>query len=37
MNGTPTLFLNGRVISGLEDVPYEQLKQIAEFEAKQAR
>lgn len=37
VNGTPTLFINGRMLSGIEDVPYEQLKQVAEFEAKQTR
>lgn len=36
VNGTPTLFVNGRVISTLNSMPYEQLKAIVEFEAQMA-
>jgi protein-disulfide isomerase len=33
VTGTPTLFINGRKISTLNSMPYEQLKAIVEFEA----
>ena len=33
--GTPTVFINGRKVRGVADFPYEQLKKLVEFEAKQ--
>ncbi|HYX70973.1 MAG TPA: thioredoxin domain-containing protein [Terriglobales bacterium] len=36
VTGTPTLFINGRKISTLNSMPYEQLKAIVEFEAQMA-
>jgi protein-disulfide isomerase len=35
VNSTPTVFLNGRKITNVRDVPFDQLKAIAEFEKKQ--
>lgn len=37
VNSTPTLFINGRKISAIADIPYEQLKAMVEFEAAEAR
>ena len=37
ITGTPTLFLNGRRISSLGQVPYETLKRLVEFEAAEAQ
>lgn len=34
VNATPTLFLNGRRIASLEQVPYDVLKKLVEFAAK---
>jgi len=34
VNSTPTLFLNGRKIGSLEQVPYDVLKKLVEFAAK---
>lgn len=31
VNGTPTVFLNGRKISGITSLPYETLKDVAKF------
>jgi protein-disulfide isomerase len=36
VTGTPTLYINGRRISNVTGVPYEVLKQLVEFSAKQA-
>jgi len=36
VGGTPTLFVNGRRISNLNSMPYEQFKAIVEFEAQMA-
>lgn len=35
VTGTPTLFVNGRPLVGFAEVPYETLKSLVEFEAKQ--
>ncbi len=35
VNSTPTLFVNGRKLTSLKEVPYESLKAIVDFEAKQ--
>ncbi|MEO8726292.1 MAG: thioredoxin domain-containing protein [Acidobacteriaceae bacterium] len=35
VNSTPTLFVNGRPLVGFAEVPYETLKMLVEFEAKQ--
>lgn len=32
VNQTPTLFVNGRRVLGLADIPYEQLKNLVQFE-----
>lgn len=37
VNSTPTLFINGRKLTGISDIPYEQLKAIIAFEAAEAR
>ncbi|MBI2683493.1 MAG: thioredoxin domain-containing protein [Acidobacteriales bacterium] len=37
VTGTPTVFLNGRKISAIRDMPYELLKQMIEFEAKMSK
>lgn len=37
VNATPTLFINGRKISSIADLPYEHLKAMVEFEAAEAR
>jgi len=34
VNGTPTLFINGRKVGNVTGLPYEVLKQLAEFGAK---
>ena len=34
ITGTPTLFINGRKVSNLAEIPYEVLKQLVEFSAK---
>jgi len=36
VNSTPTLFVNGRKLTGLKEIPYESLKAIVEFEAKES-
>ena len=35
VSGTPTVFMNGRKISGITNLPYEMLKELAEFSEKQ--
>jgi protein-disulfide isomerase len=37
VTGTPTLFINGRRIANVNGTPYEVLKSIVEFEAKQGK
>jgi protein-disulfide isomerase len=37
VNGTPTLFINGRKIVGATSMPYELLKSVAEYAAKQGQ
>ena len=37
VNSTPTLFINGRKITGIADLPYAQLKAMVEFEVAEAR
>jgi protein-disulfide isomerase len=37
VTGTPALFVNGRKIPSITDIPYENLKQVIDFEAAQAR
>jgi protein-disulfide isomerase len=37
VNGTPTLFINGRKISNVGGLPYEVLKGLTEFAAKEAK
>lgn len=37
VNSTPTLFINGRRIAGIADMPYAQLKAMVEFEVAEAR
>jgi protein-disulfide isomerase len=37
VTGTPTLYVNGRKIPNLTDIPYESLKQVIDFEAAQAK
>jgi protein-disulfide isomerase len=37
VTGTPTLFINGRRIANVNGIPYEVLKSIVEFEAKQGK
>ncbi len=37
VSGTPSIFINGRKINGFNDLPYETLKQLVEFEAKQTK
>ncbi|MCU1334329.1 MAG: oxidoreductase [Candidatus Angelobacter sp.] len=32
VNETPTVFINGRRVSGIANIPYEQLKQLVQFE-----
>ncbi len=34
VNGTPTLFINGRIVGNVTGIPYEVLKSIVEFAAK---
>jgi protein-disulfide isomerase len=36
VTGTPTLFINGRKITNINSIPYDQLKAIVQFEAQQA-
>jgi protein-disulfide isomerase len=36
VSGTPTVYVNGRKIASVVDVPYQSLKQLIEFEAKMA-
>ncbi|HUS19795.1 MAG TPA: thioredoxin domain-containing protein [Terriglobales bacterium] len=36
VNSTPTLFINGRKVAGISDVPYEQLKAMVAFEIAEA-
>lgn len=36
VTGTPTLFINGRKIADVNDTPYEQMKQMVDYEAAQA-
>ncbi len=36
VGGTPTVYVNGRRIASVTDVPYESLKQVIEFEAAMA-
>ena len=35
VDSTPTLFINGRRLVGFNEIPYETLKQLVEYEAKQ--
>jgi len=35
ITGTPTIFINGRKIQSLGQIPYESLKKLVEFEAKE--
>jgi protein-disulfide isomerase len=35
VTGTPTVFMNGRKVNGIADIPYDQLRKLAEFEAAQ--
>ena len=37
VNGTPMLFINGRKIAGVTQLPYERLKQLVEFEVSEAQ
>ncbi len=37
VNATPTIFINGRKVTGIADLPYEHLKALVEFEAAEAR
>ena len=37
VTGTPTLFINGRKISNVGGMPYDVLKQLVEFHAKQRK
>jgi protein-disulfide isomerase len=37
VNGTPTLFINGRKISNVGGLPYEVLKGLTEFAAKEGK
>jgi protein-disulfide isomerase len=37
VTGTPTLFINGRRIANVNGIPYDVLKSIVEFEAKQGK
>jgi protein-disulfide isomerase len=37
VNSTPTVFINGRKISNVSGVPFEMLKSLAEFAAKQGK
>jgi protein-disulfide isomerase len=32
VNQTPTVFINGRMVSGLANIPYDNLKQLVQFE-----
>jgi protein-disulfide isomerase len=32
VNETPTVFINGRRVRGIGDIPYEQLKSLVQFE-----
>jgi protein-disulfide isomerase len=32
VNQTPTVFINGRRVLGIGDIPYEQLKTLVQFE-----
>jgi protein-disulfide isomerase len=35
VTGTPTVFINGRKVGGIADMPYDQLRKLTEFEAAQ--
>jgi len=37
VNGTPTVFINGRKLPSIKDIPYEALKQLVDFEAQQGK
>lgn len=37
VTGTPTLFINGRRIANVNGIPYDMLKSIVEFQAKQGK
>ncbi len=37
VSGTPTLFINGRKVTSVGQLPYERLKQLVEFEAAEAQ
>jgi protein-disulfide isomerase len=37
VDGTPTLFINGRKLMGFAEAPYEMLKQLVEYEAQQLK
>jgi protein-disulfide isomerase len=37
VTGTPTLYVNGRKIPSMTDIPYESLKQVIDFELKQVQ
>ena len=37
VSGTPMLFVNGRKIAGLGQLPYEVLKRLVEFEVSEAK
>jgi protein-disulfide isomerase len=32
VNETPTVFMNGRRVRGVADIPYEKLKELVQFE-----
>ena len=34
VNGTPTLFINGRRVQAIADTPFEQLKAMVDYEVK---
>jgi protein-disulfide isomerase len=37
VTGTPTLFINGRRIANVNGIPYDVLKSMVEFEARQGK
>lgn len=37
VTSTPTLFINGRKVVGVRDIPYDKLKAMVEFEAREAQ
>jgi protein-disulfide isomerase len=36
VSGTPAIYVNGRRIPSITDIPYESLKQVIDFEAAMA-